>query len=149
MVDRLPYASRVCPIDKSFSGVLKTAQLLHRQDIIIFTTWQSLYARMLKFLRIHFHAGVCKEKYLNRKYFHLVLPHLDSYGTQYRPQSIANQLEQALGMQLSINAHYDVSTPTEKEWPSVKTKLHRQRKLYKPSYKAAKRDMNTLNAVKT
>lgn len=125
MVNRLPYVSRVCPIDKSFSGVLKTAQLLHRQDIIIFTTWQSLYARMLKFLRIHFCAGVCKEKYLKRKYFHLALPNLDSYGTQYRPQSIADQLERALDMQLSIAAHYDVSTPTKEEWQSVKTKLHR------------------------
>ena len=124
MVDRLPYVSRVCPIDKSVTGILKTARLLHQQDIIIFTTWQSLYARMLKFLRVSFCAGVCKEKYLKRKYFHLVLPHLDSYGTQYRPQSIANQLEQALGMQLSIDAHYDVSTPTEEEWQSVKTKLH-------------------------
>ena len=124
MVDRLPYVSRVCPIDKSVTGILKTARLLHQQDIIIFTTWQSLYARMLKFLRVSFCAGVCKEKYLKRKYFHLVLPHLDSYGTQYRPQSIANQLEQALGMQLSIDAHYDVSTPTEEEWHSVKTKLH-------------------------
>lgn len=62
MVDRLPYVSRVCPIDKSVTGILKTARLLHQQDIIVFTTWQSLYARMLKFLRVSFCAGVCKEK---------------------------------------------------------------------------------------
>lgn len=128
LFDRLPFISHVYAYPRgNVCNALRLAYALSRQDIVIFTTWVSLWARFLPYLHIPLRAGFCKEAYKERGYFTKNLHGVGYWGDIWRPFAVKKQIEEALNMEIPLEGAQQnlvISDPTEAEIHSLDRKLH-------------------------
>ena len=127
IISRLPYIDHVYGIERGhLFGRCRPMLHLWQQDYVVFTTWQSQFARLARLMRVKHRAGICKEAYKKTGLFHRLLPEDNFDDPRYRAESAAQQLAVGLDIALTIDPQVDVSAPNEEERQAARAKMAAQ-----------------------